>query len=947
MKLSALTIPLLFASFLFAQVPDTIQRYRDDSKGDFKSRRQGIMEGNRVRTIYFNNGEIGQWPYSPSLEWPAGSNHQYLDGLTFMVGARVVAPGNNLVIHPLEISYREEMPRDPVTGLIWGFEPLPGYSNPLSPKIAMSNDVNSYPNIWPPSLGVGDDWNGSWFGYFGKGAKEHVLETFFVMDDSKDGKYKRAPYLYYPIAADSGRGGLGLRVEERGLQFQQQFLQDILFWNYNIINISDHNYDSTVIGLFLDPGIGGTGSGFDDASVDLHNDLFYSWDHSGKGDPLYGNWKPGYVGISVLESPNKLNEKNISSISITPLSDKGPNGVWPKNNETMWRKMTGGFTDTGIANSNISVVIGSNIFGLPKWSSAKYSTALILGNDLSEMIMKKHIAKTIQSNNFIVPEDIASLGTVQLAMQTPMTNVPLSGSINITWSVQGAVGTTNSYVYISSNGGNDWSLAGTDNNGNNSCLWNTTLFPDGILYKIRIMTIADNGNGYRESDKFITVNNAVSAKPEILLTSLRSKSLLHENYSIDWVGGDADGDSSVVNISYKLSYESQWTTIVSNISGSAGTYLWNTKSVPNSSLYDYEIKVEIISNTDTATVFVKGISIVNSGDYKASEPFITSKKSNGTGSIVFNIVDAPSVVNHSYLLTFSLKNSVVKGAVTDLNTGGQKVSDIYPIDNNHETKTFDGIRLRIANDKLEPDYGQIGWVNGTSTFPIIATYDSSSPPLNTRLPYDYQINFSNVVVDTSIDLDPVTYPVIPLRFSIKNLTTNKKVFSLLQDNDGDKLLTKGDVIKIIDFINGNISMIWKVSYGTQQANIPEPTLGDVYLIKTKKPFAAGDSIIFTTQGLTSVKRMNEIVPSRYTFSQNYPNPFNPVTTIHFSIPIADNVELKIYDVLGKEIVTLVQEKLPAGEYSVLFNGTNLSTGMYVARFQSGNFLRSQKMILIK
>jgi hypothetical protein len=470
MKSRLIILFFLLTSLSSAQIPENIQRYRNDSKGDLKNRRQGTLDGNRIRTLFYNNGEVGEWPYSPSLEWPKESGHQYLDGFTFMVGARVIAPGNNQVIHPLETSYREEMPRDPVTSVFWGFEPVPGYSNPLNSKIAMSNDLNSYPNVWPSALGLGNDWNGSWHGYFGKGAKEDVLESFYVIDDSKDGKYKRPPYNYYPIAADSNGGGLGLRVEVRGMQFQQQFLQDVLFWNYSVINISDHDYDSTVFGIYMDPGVGGPASGNDDASYTSVYDLCYAWDHMGQGEPYYGNWKPGYVGIGVLNNPNRINNKNISSVSITPLADKGPNGVWPKNNEVMWRKMTGGFVDTAITNSNISIVIAGNVFNFPRWTTERFDVAMILGNDLSEIIFKKNIAQSIHKNNFVVPDSISQLGNLQLTIQSPTVHSTLSGNISIVWNVGGAVGQAISYVYISSNGGNDWSLLGEDNNNAKSLL---------------------------------------------------------------------------------------------------------------------------------------------------------------------------------------------------------------------------------------------------------------------------------------------------------------------------------------------------------------------------------------------------------------------------------------------------------------------------------------------
>ncbi len=85
----------------------------------------------------------------------------------------------------------------------------------------------------------------------------------------------------------------------------------------------------------------------------------------------------------------------------------------------------------------------------------------------------------------------------------------------------------------------------------------------------------------------------------------------------------------------------------------------------------------------------------------------------------------------------------------------------------------------------------------------------------------------------------------------------------------------------------------------------------------------------------------------YYLSNNYPNPFNPSTKIKFEIPDQGFVSLKVYDVLGNEITTLVDEEKPAGEYEVEFDGKGLSSGMYFYTLKAGNYIETKKMILIK
>ena len=91
----------------------------------------------------------------------------------------------------------------------------------------------------------------------------------------------------------------------------------------------------------------------------------------------------------------------------------------------------------------------------------------------------------------------------------------------------------------------------------------------------------------------------------------------------------------------------------------------------------------------------------------------------------------------------------------------------------------------------------------------------------------------------------------------------------------------------------------------------------------------------------------ESLPSEYSLSQNYPNPFNPSTTISFKIPKTDFVSLKIYDALGNEIKTIVNEIKTAGKFSVNFDGSNLPSGVYFYRLTSGNFSKTKKLLLLK
>ena len=111
-----------------------------------------------------------------------------------------------------------------------------------------------------------------------------------------------------------------------------------------------------------------------------------------------------------------------------------------------------------------------------------------------------------------------------------------------------------------------------------------------------------------------------------------------------------------------------------------------------------------------------------------------------------------------------------------------------------------------------------------------------------------------------------------------------------------------------------------------------------------------------SRGSCSVNRRNITVtnmeetknlPTDFVLQQNYPNPFNPSTTISFSIPSAGFTSLKVYDILGNEVATLLNEEKPAGNFEVSFDASSLSSGTYFYKLSAGSFTEVKKMILIK
>ena len=99
--------------------------------------------------------------------------------------------------------------------------------------------------------------------------------------------------------------------------------------------------------------------------------------------------------------------------------------------------------------------------------------------------------------------------------------------------------------------------------------------------------------------------------------------------------------------------------------------------------------------------------------------------------------------------------------------------------------------------------------------------------------------------------------------------------------------------------------------------------------------------------VSDIKNFQNTNPTEFRLYQNYPNPFNPVTTIEYSLPVESFVQLKVYNAIGNEVATLVNEEQAAGDYKVDFNAVELPSGIYFYKLQNTNFIQTKKMIFLK
>jgi photosystem II stability/assembly factor-like uncharacterized protein len=138
-----------------------------------------------------------------------------------------------------------------------------------------------------------------------------------------------------------------------------------------------------------------------------------------------------------------------------------------------------------------------------------------------------------------------------------------------------------------------------------------------------------------------------------------------------------------------------------------------------------------------------------------------------------------------------------------------------------------------------------------------------------------------------------------------------------------------------------------LSWRSANIGLTDSSVTSLLIDKKGYLYAATDNGLFMSTGIVTGYREGTRGPSSFSLSQNYPNPFNPTTAISYKLSSLTHITLKVYDVLGREVATLIDEVRPPGDYSVQFDGSRLPSGVYFYRFAAGNFVQIRKMVLIK
>jgi hypothetical protein len=332
-----------------------------------------------------------------------------------------------------------------------------------------------------------------------------------------------------------------------------------------------------------------------------------------------------------------------------------------------------------------------------------------------------------------------------------------------------------------------------------------------------------------------------------------------------------------------------------------------------------------------------------------------------------------TVINsHDYITTAQTVNWI------DIGTSGTEITDWINIDNNgtvwtsaqKSTVKDDGysankIPLGFSFDFYGTKYdslyvgvnGLVSFTNQKLNAALGGLYAYTSlgcfsqgyfPPENQIFPASIAVAYGDFDLDKTDGYGggKIVYATLADKFILSWLNVGS--FNGLGDttNSFQLILNKSDYSITMNYKSfGKTSTEYNIKSGVQNCDT-SAVMWVTEGLPTQNLIKNNFSVLFKKAPLNGINEKN-IIAKAFSLAQNYPNPFNPSTTIHYSLPGATHVSLKVYDVLGHEVANLLNADKPAGNFSVEFNGARLASGIYFYRLSTPLYSEIKKMLLLK
>ncbi len=856
-------------------------------------RREGVMNGNKIRTVFYNYGSVGRPNTEPSIEWPKESTHGYAYEFGPIIGAMVEnVYGDSIPIFSEALIDGGD--RSPA-GKVWGWQPLPYSLNTNASTPAMSDDPDTWSQSQTPENpfynqnATSEKDRFLWPGVDTIGQVSGDLESFWIMDDRDNDEFE-----YYPFIDDSSRRGLGLELHCRLMQFAATPAEDVIFYIIEIKNVSDKSLNKVVAGMFGDPHIGGPGDFADDmAGFDRELNMVYCWDKEGSGNDYGIPWDElGWLGFKFLESPKDSlgNELGLTSMSAPVYASTGGS---PNLDDVMWEKLKPGeFSDIAQEKDNV-FLFGSGYFSLDPGETQRFSIAIVMGKGFEDLRANALVAQEIYNLNYKFTK----------APDPPkLTAVPADGKVTLYWDTSAEESYDDFFeaydfegykIYKSTDKGQTWGSVITNAYGREV--------------------------GFKPMAQYDLDNDVEGLFP---IDKDGVKFYLGKNTGLVHTFVDENVINGVTYYYAVTAYDSGYVSkqvqpVESGIF--EGRNMVSVMPTPRVSGYE-EAKVEILHEEGLSTAILSAQIL----DPMIAEGFSyeVTFEDTSTGKLVANIVNTTT------------QQTVVEEY--DELSG-------YPV-------IFEGMQFSIINEPTITIIDSLtGWAEGSQSTlnPVVSLFPSGG----VRIPRDLEIRFYDTFVDTSVLVDPQ-----PVKFDIWNINENEKMDFIFFDKTNNGIVDGGDRIVPIVYKNNAPKGTWQTEFfAPLSGDTLLPAAGDVISIYITKPLEDIDRYVINSKPHTVQpdKAKSDflakvaVVPNPYVVSSSYEVPPPSVFSVGrgerriFFMNIPPQCTIRIYTTNGELIRTLEHD-------GTLLNGTEpwdlltsegleVSYGIYIYHIDAGEY----------
>jgi hypothetical protein len=866
-------------------------------------RKAGIHAGNRVRTRFTNFGSIGRYP--PRIEWPAYSGHEYGYEFGPIIAAEFVRWDS--------VNAKWDTVHCSIEGILDGgdddLEPLPDFFAQLpNESPAMSDD----PTTWPPEWEV-------WPGQFGEGVITADQESYFVMNDQANnagegGGNAAGIYDYYPD--DDDLQGLAIEISSRGYQWGAAIAEDIIFFVYEIKNMGYKTLDKVVAGYFVDLDVGGYPDFADDGvDFDKDNNFVYSWDTDNTSPNFPGD--VGWIGFKYLESPyndhDGIDNDLDGLVDESQFNELDDDGDWQATDEEAQQDPNDldqlsddigadGIPETGDQGEGdgsptlgepdfeIRDVDESDQLGMTSMMSYDYNSPYYAGNDSTGWIA---LTPGSFSETFPVGDNVFFFGSGYFSLEPgesqPMSIAIIVGadSVDLWKNAEVAQAIYNS-GYQSTKAPFTPKVTAVASDGE------VTLYWDDIAEKSVDPLLGLDFEGYtiyRSTDRGATWGNPI--------TDNRGVQVYWEPIAqfdlVDGVLGSHPLDNEG-----KLATDPTSSGVHFYMGDDTGlAHSWTDRTVTNGIRYYYAVCSYDKGSAEQFVAPVECARAIRDPD-RITEPNVISvipnapplgyvgadilnltHQGNADAVISIEVLDPREITGHQYQISFD-DTSVAWTTFSVLDMD----SDQFVVANDPSLEgqeiIFDGLDVTIDDvDAIEVVDSLLVWTVGDCNYRIAAELFPSG---GVRYPADYEIQFFDTVVDTSLLINPQ-----PVKFMVWNASEGVQSDFIFYDNDQsnnpDSYVTSNDQILPLIYENSTPKGTWRIiftappdSVVTDTAGVPvdtietkiDPEAGDVAFIEIAEPLTTEDEITFSTHvastaGETEANLLDQIkvVPNPY------------------------------------------------------------------------------------